>query len=95
MKLIIEIPDDYKELFWKERCKSKFDSIATNEFGYVLRKAFENGTACQVGHFIDVEGGVECSECGYWYPHAPIAKERIKYCNECGVKLEAQDADRD
>ena len=44
MKLIIDIPDEYKVLFDTERCKSKFDSLATNEFGYVLRKAFENGT---------------------------------------------------
>ena len=95
MKLIIEIPDDYEELFWKERCKSKFNGLATNEFGYVLRKAFENGAVYQVGHWIDVEGGVECSECGHWYPHASIAKARIKYCSECGVKLEVRDADRD
>lgn len=43
VKLIIEIPKEYKALFDTERCKSKFDSLATNEFGYVLRKAFENG----------------------------------------------------
>jgi hypothetical protein len=44
MKLIIEIPEEYKVLFNTERCESKFDSLATNEFGYVLRKAFENAT---------------------------------------------------
>lgn len=44
MKLIIDIPKEYKVLFDTERCQSKFDSLATNEFGYVLRKAFENGT---------------------------------------------------
>ena len=48
MKLIIEIPDDYEELFWTERCKSEFDSLATNEFGYVLRKAFESGVKLEV-----------------------------------------------
>lgn len=44
MKLIIDMPEEYKALFDTERCKSKFDSLATNEFGYVLRKAFENST---------------------------------------------------
>jgi hypothetical protein len=50
MKLIIDIPEEYKALFDIEKCKSKFDSLATNEFGYVLRKAFENGTPLQKGH---------------------------------------------
>ena len=60
MKLIIEIPDDYEESFWKERCKSKFDSLATNEFGYVLRKAFKNGTVYQAGQVWCEVGGTGC-----------------------------------
>lgn len=43
MKLVIEIPEEYRSIFEDNRCKEKFDSLATNEFGYVLRKAFENG----------------------------------------------------
>ena len=50
MKLVIEIPDEYRKIFETEKCKSKFDSLASNEFGYVLRKAFENGTPLPKGH---------------------------------------------
>ena len=50
MQIVIEIPDEYRELFEKEKCKEKFDSLCTNEFGYVLRKAFESGIVLPKGH---------------------------------------------
>ena len=50
MKIVIEIPEEYRKIFETEKCKSKFDSLASNEFGYVLRKAFENGTPLPKGH---------------------------------------------
>ena len=50
MKLAIDIPEEYRGLYETEKCKSKFDSLATNEFGYVLRKAFESGTPLPKGH---------------------------------------------
>lgn len=50
MKIVIEIPDEYKKQFDENRCKENFDSLATNEFGYILRKAFENGTPLPKGH---------------------------------------------
>lgn len=50
MKIVIDIPEEYRALYETEKCKSKFDSLATNEFGYVLRKAFENGTPLPKGH---------------------------------------------
>lgn len=50
MKLVIEIPEEYRSIFEDNRCKEKFDSLATNEFGYVLRKAFEKGTPLPKGH---------------------------------------------
>lgn len=50
MQIVIDIPDEYKELFENDRCKRKFDSLATNEFGYVLRNAFKNGILLPKGH---------------------------------------------
>ncbi len=50
MKLVIEIPEEYRSIFEENRCEEKFDSLASNEFGYVLRKAFENGTPLPKGH---------------------------------------------
>lgn len=44
MKLIIDIPEEYKEQFIKNKCDDLFNSLATNEFGYVLRKSFETAT---------------------------------------------------
>ena len=44
MKLIIDIPEEYKEQFVKNKCDDLFNSLATNEFGYVLRKSFETAT---------------------------------------------------
>lgn len=44
MKLIIDIPEEYKEKFVKNKCDDLFNSLATNEFGYVLRKSFETAT---------------------------------------------------
>lgn len=41
----------------------------------------------KTGHWIDIDGGVECDKCGKWYPHAPIAKNEIKFCSECGAKM--------
>ena len=59
MQIVIDIPEEYREIFNRERCKSKFDSLATNEFGYVLRKAFENGT-------LQVESEEDCQDCKKW-----------------------------
>ena len=50
MQIVIEIPEEYRKIFETEKCKSKFDSLASNEFGYVLRKAFENGTLLPKNH---------------------------------------------
>lgn len=50
MRIVIDIPEGYRELYEAEKCKSKFNSLATNEFGYVLRKAFENSTPLHKGH---------------------------------------------
>lgn len=50
MKLVIDIDEEYRSIFEDNRCKEKFDSLATNEFGYVLRKAFENGKSLPKGH---------------------------------------------
>ena len=44
-------------------------------------------TPTKTGHWIDIDGGVECDKCGKWYPHAPIAKNEIKFCYECGAKM--------
>lgn len=44
MQIVIKISDEYAEQFYLNKCKDKFDNLATNEFGYVLRKAFENAT---------------------------------------------------
>ena len=72
MQIVIDIPDKYKKQFDENRCKEKFDSLATNEFGYILRKAFENGTPLTKGHgrlidadelygdFIDGTEGYDC-----------------------------------
>ena len=45
----------------------------------------------QTGHWVDINGGVECGKCGKWYPHAPIAKNEIKFCCECGARMESED----
>lgn len=50
MQIVIDIPEEYKNQFDKNRCKEKFDSLATNEFGYILRKAFEAGIPLPKGH---------------------------------------------
>lgn len=50
MKIVIDIPNDYAEQFYKNKCKDKFDSLATNEFGYVLRKAFEDAKSLPKHH---------------------------------------------
>lgn len=50
MQIVIDIPEEYRSIFEENRCKEKFDSLATNEFGYVLRKAFENGIPLPKGH---------------------------------------------
>ena len=45
----------------------------------------------KTGHWIETDGGVECDKCGKWYPHAPIAKNVIKFCCECGAKMEGEE----
>lgn len=49
MQIVIDIPEEYRSIFEENSCKEKFDSLATNEFGYVLRKAFEKGTPIPKG----------------------------------------------
>lgn len=44
MKIVIDISEEYRHDFDINKCADKFDCLATNEFGYVLRKAFKNGT---------------------------------------------------
>ena len=50
MEVVIDIPEEYREAFKKNRCEEQFDSLCTNEFGYELRKAFENGVVLPKGH---------------------------------------------
>ena len=66
MKLVIEIPEEYRSNFEDNRCKEKFDSLATNEFGYVLRKAFENGKPLPKGHgrIVDESKITKCEKVG-------------------------------
>lgn len=45
----------------------------------------------KTGHWINIDGGVECDKCGKWYPHALIAKNEIKFCSECGAKMVEQE----
>lgn len=61
MEIVIELPNDYAEQFYKNKCKNKFDSLATNEFGYVLRKAFEDAKPLPENHgrLIDADALVE------------------------------------
>lgn len=86
MKLIIDIPEEYKDLFDTERCKSKFDSLASNEFGYVLRKAFENGTPLpkEHGRLIDADVLVDGMEDNYEFCEAVNATPTI-------IKAESED----
>ena len=44
MRLVIDIPEEYRAMFENDKCKYMFDTLATNDFGYWLRKGFENGT---------------------------------------------------
>ena len=91
MKLVIEIPEEYRSNFEDNRCKEKFDSLASNEFGYVLRKAFENGKPLPKGHWImtgvyytgayETIDYVECSCC-----HEESLEEG-NYCPNCGAKM--------
>ena len=77
MEIVIEIPDKYKELFEIERCKSKFDGLATNEFGYVLRKSFENATPLPKGHgrLIDVDAFIQKLKELEWISDAPFNED--------------------
>ena len=100
MKLIIDIPEEYKEQFVKNKCDDLFNSLATNEFGYVLRKSFETATletqpTRPTGRWIEKEDYnldtyYECSECGADYC---IEGDILihKYCPNCGAKMEVED----
>lgn len=96
MKLIIDIPEEYKEQFIKNKCDDLFNSLATNEFGYVLRKSFETATLCPfceikiqptrpTARWIELgnEGLVfKCSLCGM---RTTIESH---FCPNCGAKME-------
>jgi hypothetical protein len=108
MKLIIDIPEEYKEQFIKNKCDDLFNSLATNEFGYVLRKSFETATLCPfceikiqptrpTGHWIEKEDYnldtyYECSECGEDYC---IEGDILihKYCPNCGARMTESEED--
>lgn len=74
MKLIIDIPEEYKEQFIKNKCDDLFNSLATNEFGYVLRKSFETATLetqpcedCISRKLLsdNICEGISCNECSF------------------------------
>ena len=48
----------------------------------------------KVGRLVDTGDGhsVECSECGKWFFHGYLAKIEIKYCPNCGAKMQASPA---
>lgn len=97
MRIVIDMPEEYRNLYETEKCKSKFDSLATNEFGYVLRKAFENGTPLPKGHWIKHNTPnntyyYDCSLCGCVAPCTETADSYLwklsNFCPDCGAKME-------
>ena len=90
MQIVIDIPEEYKVLFDTERCSSKFDSLATNEFGYVLRKAFESSTSLpkRHGRLIDVDKIVYETECEYMSDGCCTTK-RVPSINATPTVIEA------
>ena len=62
-------------------------------------KALENLPPAQpkqkIGRLVDTDDGhsVECSECGEWFYHGYLAKKKIKFCSNCGAKMEVEQND--
>ena len=42
------------------------------------------------GSWIDSGYGVKCSLCEEWYPHAPIARNQLSFCPNCGADMRGE-----
>ena len=91
MKIVIDIDDKYAKQFYKNKCKDKFDNLATNEFGYVLRKAFENATPLPEHHgrLIDADNIALIDEEFYVPSDYYVAKSAI---NDAPTIIEGSDS---
>ena len=82
MKLIIDIPEEVKEVF----DKAKEDDLNGSYYDYnsIIGKAIQNGTPLPKGHWIDINGDKSLWRCSHCGQHSCCYGN---FCTDCGADM--------